>query len=169
MIHRSVKPQVADRYSASERNTEGLDSAIQVLIVESVFVMPNPGRWVRHLEGDERAAICSRDRLDHVDGRSSPGIDGRGHAHRGSNSRKAERARRAADIEPAVGRIVVHVAFPGVGLAPGVLMWSNVLRFGVVGRTRIQCCIQVGDFHENPVGGAIMSVACVVPGRIRRV
>jgi hypothetical protein len=169
MIHRSVKPQVAGRYPASERNTEGLDSAIQVLIVESVFVMPNPDGRVRHLVGDERAAIGARDRLDHVDGRSSPDIDGRGHAHREANGRKGERPRGAADVEPTVGCIVVHVALARVGLAPGVLVRSNVLRFRVVGRAQIQCRVQVGDFHENPVGRAIMSVARMVPGRICRV
>ena len=135
MIERGVKPQAAHRYSASERNANGLDSAIQILVVESVFIMPNAGRWIRHFVGDERASVASRHGLDHAKGRSSPGINGRSHAHCGANGRKGVRTRRAVDIEPTVGCVVVHVALPGVGLAPGVLMRSNVLRFGIVGRT----------------------------------
>ena len=104
-------------------------AAIQVLIIDRVFIMPDAGRWVRHLVGNERAAIDSRRGLDRVDGRSRPGIDGRSHAHRGANRRKGE-ARRAADIETAVGDVVIHVALPRVGLAPGVLMRGDVLRFG---------------------------------------
>ena len=76
------------------------------------------------------------------------------------------KARRAGDIETAVGRIVVHVALPGMGLAPGVLMRSDVLRFGVIGRARIQRRVQVVLFHQKPVRRACVSVAGVVRLRV---
>ena len=123
--------------------------------------MPNPGNWPRDLEGDEPLAIGSRNRFDLVDGGSEPGIDGRGHSHRVSNGRKGK-ARRAADIEPTVGGIVVHVALSSVSLAPGVLMRSDVLGFSVVSRPRIQRCVQIGGFHQHPVRRAIMRMASVV-------
>ena len=40
-------------YSASHRNTERLDRAIQVLIVDDVVIMPDPGDWAAHLEGND--------------------------------------------------------------------------------------------------------------------
>ena len=153
-----MKPEIAHRDSRSQRHTEGLNPAIQILVVDRVFIMPNPSDWARHLVGNERTAIDSRNGLDRIDGRSSPGIDGRGHSHRGSNGRKAE-TRRAGDIETTVGRIVIHVALPRVSLAPGVLMRSDVLSFGVIRRARIQRRVQVAAFHKNPVRYAGVSVA----------
>ena len=78
VVRRCVKLHIGQRSRASQGDTEGLDSAIQILVVDGVFIMPNPGGWVRHFVGNERAAIDSRLGLDRIDGRSGPGIDGRG-------------------------------------------------------------------------------------------
>src|SRR6185436_8623896 len=94
-------------------------------------------RWVRYLVSNEPAAIDSWLRFDRIDGRSCPGGKRRGHSHRVEVPEKGE-TRRAADIVTAVGGIVVHVAFPGMGLAPGILIRADVLHFGVIGRARIQ-------------------------------
>src|ERR1700681_4032024 len=119
MIRRRMKSKVVQRNPASQRHTEGLDRAIKILVIECIFIMPNAGDWARHLVGNERTAIDSRLGLDRSDGCSSPGIDGRGHSHGGSNGRKGE-TRRAVDAVLTIGGIVVHVALTRMGLAPGV-------------------------------------------------
>ena len=96
-----------------------------------------------------------------VIGRSSPRPGGRGHSHRGSNRRKSE-TRRAGDIVTAIGRVVIHVALPRVGLAPGVFMRAVVLNFEVVRRARVHRCIQVGGIHDNPMRCPGVSVAGVI-------
>ena len=140
---------------------EGLDPAIKILVIDGVFIMVEPGDRARHLVGNKGTAIDSRRGLDRLDGRSRPGIDGRGHSHGGSNRRKAETGG-AADIKTAVGCIVEHVALPRVGLAPGILVWGNVLRFGEVGRTRVHRRVQIVYFDNNPMRRAGVSVAGVV-------
>jgi len=160
MIYRGMKPEIAHRDSGSQGHAEGLDPAIKILVIDRVLIMPDPSGWVRHFVGNEGTAIGSRNRLDWIDGRSRPGTDGRDRSRRGSDRRKGE-TRRASDIETAVGRIVIHVALPGVSLAPDVLMRSDVLRFGIIRRARIQRGVQVAHFHKDPVRCAGVSVARV--------
>ena len=145
-----MKPNVAHGDSASQRHTEGLDRAIEILIMDGVFIVPEAGDWPRHFVGNERTAIDSWLGLDRVSCRSSPGIGGSGHSHCGPNARKGE-TRRPGDIETTIGGIVIHVALPGVRLAPGVLLRSVVLNFGVIGRARVHRGAQVGGIHEKPV------------------
>jgi hypothetical protein len=156
-----MKPEIAHGDSASQGHTERLNPAIKILVIDRVLIMPNPSDRARHFVGNERTAIGSRNGLDRIDGRSSPGIDGRSHSHGGSNGRKGE-TRRAADAELTVGGVVVHVALPRVSLAPGVLMWRYVLRFGEVRRAHIHRRVQVISFHKDPVRCAGVSVAGVV-------
>ena len=150
MIWWSVEPNVAHRDSASQGHTEGLDRAIQILVMDGVFIMPYASDRARYLIDYERAAIDSRFRLDRTTGRSRPGPRSRSHSDRRSNRRKSE-TRRATDIVTAIGRIVIHVALPRVGLTPRVFMRTVVLNFEVVGRSRIQCWVQVAGIHDNPV------------------
>src|SRR6266446_8021340 len=125
MIWWSVEPNIAQRDSASQRHTEGLDRAIKILIMDGVFIMPETSDWARHFIDYESAAIDSRLGLDRSTGRSSPCTGGRGHSYRGANGGESE-TRRAGDIVTAVGGIVIHVALPRVGLAPGVFMRAVV-------------------------------------------
>src|SRR6266446_4776442 len=160
MIQRGMKSDIA-YCDSSQRHTEGLKPTIKILVIKRVLIMPNSGRGVCHLVANESNAIGSRNGFDSIDGRSRPGINGRGHSYGGSDRREGE-TRRAADTESAVGGIVVHVALPGVGLAPGILMGRDVLSFGVIGRTWIQGGIEVASFHQNPVRCARVIVARVV-------
>src|SRR5438046_361599 len=146
MIRWSVKSHITQRDSAAQRHTEELDRAIKVLIMDGVFIMPDASHWARHFIDYESAAIDSRLGLDSSTGRSRPRTGRRGHSDRNANGRKGE-TRRAGDIVTAIGGIVVHVALPGVGLAPGVLMWTIVLNFEVVGRAHVHRCIQVSGIH----------------------
>src|SRR6266436_1661265 len=103
MIQRGMKSEIADRGSGSQRHTEGLNRAIKVLVIDRIFIMPNASNWTRHLVGDERTAIDSRNGLDRVDGSPRPGIDGWDHSHRGSDRRKSE-TRNAANRKAPVRR-----------------------------------------------------------------
>src|SRR5205085_637589 len=125
----------------SQGHTEGLNRAIQVLIINRVLVMPDAGGGIGDLVGHEANAIVSRIWLDLVDRCSRPGIDRRLRSGGGSDGRKVETAgggsRSASNRELTVGDIVVHVALPRMRLAPDVFMWGDVLSFGKVGRARI--------------------------------
>jgi len=160
MIRWSVKPNVAHGNSASQRHTERLDGAIEILIMDGVLIMPDTSGGVRHFVGDERTAIDSRHGLDCISGRSRPDTGRRGHSRRGSNSRKGE-TRRAGDIVTTIRRIVIHAALPRVSLAPRVLMRTIVLNLGVIRRARVQRCVQVAGIDQNPVRCADVSVAGV--------
>src|SRR5438552_17909611 len=98
--------------------------------------MPNPGRRIGHFVSDERTAIDSWNRLDCIDGRSSPGIDRRDHSHGGAAGRKSE-TRGAGDIVPTVRSVVVHVALARMTLAPSVFVRDDVLRFSKIRRSRV--------------------------------
>ena len=166
MIQRSVKTKIAHRGSAKQRDAEGLDSAIQVLVIDGVFIMPDPSDRPGHLGGNERAAIHSLGGLDGIDGRAGPRVDRRSHAHSGTDRREGE-ARCSSDAEAAIGSVVVHVALPGMHLAPGILMRRNVLRFGVVGRTRIQGRAQIVALDKKSVRNAGVRIAGVARGTRR--
>ena len=163
-----MKSDITHANCGAQGHAEGLNRAIQVLVVNCVFVMPDSGRGTCDLGANESNTIDLFSRLELVDRRSGPGIDRRLHSHRGPDGRKGEIGG-ASNTELSVGDIVVHVALARMSLAPGVFMWSNVLTFGEVGRARIQRCVQVAHCHRYPVGRPAMSVARVVPGRIRRV
>ena len=161
MVERRVKPRIAHRDSAS-RNSEGLDRAIEVLVIDRVFIMPEADRWIRHFIGNKGTAIDSRRRFDRVDGRSGPGVDGRGPLHDGSRHYKRE-IRGAVDQNATVRRVVIHIALAGMGLAPGVLIRRNVLDLGIISRTRIRRRVQVAPFHQEPMRCARVGVAGVIP------
>src|SRR6266446_2142083 len=108
-LGRRMKPYVSD--AASRRDSKGLNRAIQVLVIDRVLIVPNSSGWVCHFIANECNAIVSRIGLDLIRG--------------------------SADSELAIGDVVVHVALPGISLAPGVFMWSDILTFGEIGRARI--------------------------------
>src|SRR5260370_16051514 len=158
-LGRRMKPYISD--AASRRHSKRLNRAIQVLVIDRVFVMPNSSGWVCHFIANECKAIVSRIGLDLIDGCSGPGKNRRVLLHRGSNGRKRE-IRASTDTELTIGDIVVHVALPGISLAPGIFMWSDILTFGEIGRAWILRCVQIAHCHRDPVRRACMNVAAVV-------
>jgi hypothetical protein len=52
-----MKSDVTYVESGPQRHAEGLNRAIEVLVVNGVLVMPHAGRWVRYFVNDERATI----------------------------------------------------------------------------------------------------------------
>ena len=64
MVRWGMKSDVTYVDSGPERHAEGLNRAIEVLVVNGVLVMPYAGRWVRYFINDERTTIDTRLRLD---------------------------------------------------------------------------------------------------------
>ena len=85
-----VEADISYVYSRSHRHAEGLNSAIQVLVVERVIVVPNTGRRIGHFITHKPDAIVSRVGLDLIDrgARDRPSRDGRSHPDRSTNRRK---------------------------------------------------------------------------------
>ena len=64
MVWWGMKSDVAYIDSLPERHAEGLNRAIEILVVNGVLVMPHAGRWVGHFINDERTTIDTGLRLD---------------------------------------------------------------------------------------------------------
>jgi len=126
-----------------------LDRAIEILVIERVFIVPDPRRRVTHFVAHKPNAIVMRIRLNLIHGRATPRHDGRLLSHSGTNGGKCEGCRPATHVIPLVGSIVVHVALARVALAPGVFVWNDVFRFGKIGRAWILSGKQIIRFHQN--------------------
>ena len=133
MLNRRMKSDVRYSYPWPKRHGEGLDRAIEVLVVERVFVVPDAGTGVRYFEAHEPDTIVSRVGLMLVYRRAGPGHDRWLLTHGRAHSAKGEVCRAATHVIPLVGSIVVHVALARMTLAPGVFVRDDVFRFGKIG------------------------------------
>src|SRR5258707_12824033 len=89
---------------------------------------------------DDPSPVVPRIRLDLIHcwaPECLPSLNGSLHAHGGAGRRKCVVVSAAADVKPTVGGVVVHVALPGMTLAPGVFMWSQILAFRKISRARV--------------------------------
>ena len=68
MVRREVKSDVTNVDSLPQGHAEGLNRAIEVLVVKGVIVMPHARRWVRYFINNERATIDTGLRLDRYAG-----------------------------------------------------------------------------------------------------
>ena len=123
-----------------QRDTEGLNGTVQVLIVQSVLVVPNFGTWVCDLICHKPDAVGSRVRLDLIHRGARPCLDGRLHSQCVTDWREREISS-AAHAILAVRSIVIHVALRRMRLAPGVFTRGDVLRFSKVGRALIKVLV----------------------------
>ena len=64
MVRRSMKSDVTNVDSLPKRHGEGLNRAIEVLVVNGVLVMPHAGGWIRYFINDERTTVDTGLRLD---------------------------------------------------------------------------------------------------------
>ena len=71
----------------------------------------------------------------------------------------------AANRELTVGSVVLHVAFSGMLLAPGVFVWGDILGFSEIGRACVKRGVQVVCLNDDPVRHAIVRVTTVIVGR----
>lgn len=150
------------RRKSWKKDFEGLDTAIQVLVVDGVLIVPHAVGRACHFITDEENAVGTRIRLDLVYRGASPGEDGGLCSRRRANRRKCEVGRAAADSELMVRGVVEHVALARMRLTPRVFVRSDILRFGEIGRTGILRWIQVARRHRDPVRRASVTVPGMV-------
>ena len=77
-----MKADIADVHSGDQGHTERLDGAVEVLVIQGVFVMPHTGTWVSHLVTHKPNPVVAWIGFSLADGRASPGHDGRLHLYR---------------------------------------------------------------------------------------
>jgi len=161
-----VKIDVADINPKSQRHAERLNSAVEILVVHGVFVMPYTGTWVGHFVTHKPNSVVAWIGFYLAYRPTSPGRDGWLHLHRRADGRKCEIVWASVNGKPPVGDIVIHVALPGMRLTPRVLMRSDVLTFRKIGRSSVERRVQIIDLNPDPVGYAVMVVAVMVIGNV---
>jgi hypothetical protein len=112
-----------------------LDGAIEVLVIERVFVMVNTGRRVGDFVTHEPDTIVAWIRFDLVHRRRSPSFNGRPLSHGGACAIKTKGLVDSGYAVLTVRSIVVHVALARMTLAPGVFMRDDVLRLSKIQRS----------------------------------
>ena len=157
-----MKADVGNVYSWPNRHAERLDRAIEVLVIERVFIVPDACAGVRYFKAHEPDAVVSRVRFLPVYRRAGPGHDRWLLAHGGTNGAKGEGCRSATHVMPLVGSIVVHVALARMTLAPGVFVRDDVFRFGKIEGALVLGRNQVTRVHQHSMRGCIMTVAGVI-------
>ena len=156
-----MKSDVTEIGSSAQRHAKGLNTAVEILVVQGVLIVIDSRTGIGHFVAHKPNAIVARVRLLLAYGRPCPSHDGGLHSPGHANRRKSE-VRCTANKELTVGSVVIHVALPGMGLTPGVLLWRQVLRFREIGCAGIERCVQIIDINSNPVRYAVMCVIGVV-------
>src|SRR5262249_47649060 len=131
-LRRRVKSDVTEIGHKTHRQAKGLNAAIEIFVIDGVFIVPYAVIWPRHLRADKENPVASRDRLHLIYRRPWPSHDGRLHSPGHANRRKGE-VRCTANKELTVRSIVIHIALPGMGLTPRVLLRRQVCRFREIG------------------------------------
>jgi hypothetical protein len=157
-----MEPDVTDVSSNSQRYAEGLDAAIEVLVIQDILVVPHSERWVGDFVTHKPDAIVSWVRLDLIYCRARPSHDGRLHPERGADRRKCKIAWTAAHSKLTIGDIVVHVALPGMRLTPGIFTRRDILCVGEIGRAGVLRWVQVAHCHCHSMRCAGVSVAGMI-------
>ena len=159
-----MKSDVTDVDTWPQGHTKRLDSSVQVLVIQGILIVPDALTGIGHFVSHKPEAIIARIRFDLVYCHACPRHDGRSPPDRGGQRRKCE-TRCAADAELAIRNVVVHVALPGMVLAPCVLVGSDILGFGEVRRALIQVLVQIIDFNPDPMRYTVVRMAAVVVRR----
>jgi hypothetical protein len=157
-----MKTDIGDVYAWPKRHAERLDRAIQVLVVERVFIVPDAGTGVRHFKTHEPDAVIARIGLLPVYRRAGPGHDCWLLTHGGANGAKGEGCRSATHGIPLIRSVVVHVALARMTLAPGVFVRHDVFRFGKIQSAWVLGRNQVIRIYQNSVRRCVMTVAAVI-------
>ena len=80
-----MKVDVAYIHTGDQGHTERLNSAVEVLVINGVFVVPHAFTWVSHFVTHKPDPVVARIGFDLADCRASPGHDGRLHLNRRTN------------------------------------------------------------------------------------
>jgi hypothetical protein len=164
LLDRRVKADVGNVYSRPNRHAERLDRAIEVLVVESIFVVPDAGSGVRHFVAHEPDTVGSGCGLDLVYRRTDPGRDRRMLSHGGSCGSKTKGLINSGYGVRTVRSVVIHVALVGMTLAPAAFVGHNVFRFGKIRSPRVQRRVQVVNVDQHSVRRYVMTVPTVIVG-----
>ena len=52
-----MEAEIAHRHSATQWDAERLNRAVEVLVIDGVFIMPDSGGWIRHLVAENSDSI----------------------------------------------------------------------------------------------------------------
>jgi len=136
-LTRGVKPDVRDVYSGCERHAEGLDPAVEVLVVQRVFIVPDASGGVRDFVAYKPDAIGAWSRLNLVYRRARPSHNRRLLSHGGSCASKTKGLINSGYGVRTVRSIVIHVALVRMTLTPGAFVGDDVFRFGKISCPRV--------------------------------
>src|SRR5262245_47668116 len=103
MLGRRMKSNIGDVDSWSKRYGKGLDGAIEVLIVERIFIVPDARTGIRYFGAHEPDAIASRIGFSLNHCRPGPGPDCWLLAYGRANGAKVEICRPATHVLPLIG------------------------------------------------------------------
>src|SRR4029077_7269939 len=162
MLNRRMKTDVRDVYSWPNRHAERLDRTIEVLVVESIFIVPDAGTGIRHFVTHEQDTIVEVIGFDLVDRRTGPGRNRRMFSHSGSCGSKTKGLINSGYGVRTVRSVVIHVALVRMTLAPGAFVGHNVFRFGKIRRSRVQRGVQIVNVDQHSVRRYVMTVAGVI-------
>jgi len=112
LLKRRMKSDVRDIHSWCEGHAERLDRAIEVLVIERVFVVVNTSRRVGHFVAHEPQPIVTGIGLELSNRCACPRVNGRLHSRRRTNSGKRKAVAAAIHSELAIRGIVIHVTLP---------------------------------------------------------
>ena len=137
LLDRRVKADVGDVYSGCEGHAERLDGAVEVLVIERVFIVPDASAGVGDFVAHEPDTIVEVIGFELVYRRTSPSRDRRMLSHGGSSTSKTKGLTNSGYGVGAVRSVVIHVALVRVTLTPGAFVGDDVFRFGKIGRSLV--------------------------------
>ena len=134
-----MEPNVVqyERREKGVNDFEGLDGAVEVLVIDGVFIVVHPRIWSCHFITNEENAVISWIRFALVYKCSGPSHDGRLLSHRVAHEIKGERLVDSNYAALTVRCIVIHVALGRVTLALGAFVRDDVFRFSKIGRSDV--------------------------------
>ena len=137
MLNRRMKTDVGNVYSWPNRHAERLNRAIEVLVVESIFIVPDATSRVGDFVAHEPDAIIAVIRFDLIYRCTSPSCNARLLSHGGAHGTKSERLVDSGHAVLTVRSIVIHVALVRMTLTPGAFVGDDVFRFGKIRCPRV--------------------------------
>lgn len=108
-----MKPDVTDVDSRSYGHGEGLNPAIEVLVIERILIVPDSSRRAGYFVAHEPDPVVSRVGLHLIYCGTGPSHNSRLHSHCGEQGGKCESGS-AAHAVLTIGSIVIHVALSGM-------------------------------------------------------
>ena len=122
-------------YTVDGPYLEGLNRAVQILIIDSVLTMITAVNRCQFICNEENA-IVTWIRFDPYYCRASrrPSHDGRLLSHRVADEIKGERLVDSKYAALTIRCVVIHVALVRMTLAPGAFVRDDVFRFSKIGR-----------------------------------